>query len=243
LRAVYSGTTLITQRRPDAVTSSGTMPGLIALMLHALAVEDGDTVLQVGTGTGYTAALLCERLGSGRVVSIDVDPQLTEPAQCRMRACGYSPSVVTADAMNGYPTRAPYDRVVATFALPHIPTAWLHQTSDGGVILAPIRSAFARLTVHDGVVDGRFLASGAYFMRYRATVDGPVSPARPVRAVEEPVWPRRVPRLPSSVVWDNHFKFIVDLFLPELDIGHSTGGLHERRWSLSPRHGRSPAPR
>lgn len=132
LHAIYSDTTLVTQRRPDAVTSSGTMPGLIALMLHALDVDEGHTVLQAGTGTGYTAALLSELLGSDHVVSIDIDPELTEPAQRRLRSCGYHPTVVTADAAVGYSPRAPYDRVMATFAVQSIPPAWLEQTRDGG---------------------------------------------------------------------------------------------------------------
>ncbi|MGH3828808.1 MAG: protein-L-isoaspartate(D-aspartate) O-methyltransferase, partial [Pseudonocardiaceae bacterium] len=92
LRLVYSDTTLITQRRPDAVTSSGTMPSLVAMMVQALEVEDGHRVLQVATGTGYTAALLCERLGSAQVTSIDVDPDLTSAARDRLRSCGYTPS-------------------------------------------------------------------------------------------------------------------------------------------------------
>jgi protein-L-isoaspartate O-methyltransferase len=54
-------------------------------MLHALQVEDGDRVLQLGTGTGYTAALVCERLSSGNVTSIDVEPELTEAARERLR--------------------------------------------------------------------------------------------------------------------------------------------------------------
>ncbi len=56
LRLVYSDTTLVTQRRPDAVTSSGTMPSLVAMMLQALEIDDEHRVLQVATGTGYTAA-------------------------------------------------------------------------------------------------------------------------------------------------------------------------------------------
>lgn len=83
LEAVYSNQTLITQIQPHAVTSSGTMPGLIATMLHALDLQHGHTVLQLGTGTGYTAALLCHRLGSANVVTVDVDPELTCPAQRR----------------------------------------------------------------------------------------------------------------------------------------------------------------
>jgi len=107
LRLVYSDTTLITQRRPDAVTSSGTMPSLVAMMVQALEIEDGHRVLQVATGTGYTAALLCERLGSEQVTSIDVDPDLTTTAQDRLQRCGYTPTVITADGAQGYPDHAP----------------------------------------------------------------------------------------------------------------------------------------
>lgn len=109
LRLVYSDTTLITQRGPDAVTSSGTMPSLVATMLQALQVRNGHRVLQVATGTGYTAALLCERLGSTQVTSIDVDPDLASAARDRLRRCGYTPIVITADGAHGYPGHAPYD--------------------------------------------------------------------------------------------------------------------------------------
>jgi protein-L-isoaspartate O-methyltransferase len=50
------------------------MPGLVAIMLHALDVRDRHRVLQIGTGTGYTAGLLCERLGSHQVTTVDIDP-------------------------------------------------------------------------------------------------------------------------------------------------------------------------
>lgn len=123
LEAVYSDQTLITQIQPHAVTSSGTMPGLIAAMLHALGVDHGDTVLQLGTGTGYTAALLCHRLGSGNVVTVDVDPELTDSAERRLRTVGYGPNVVTADGAAGYAPRAPYDRLLATFGNRHVPAA------------------------------------------------------------------------------------------------------------------------
>ncbi len=72
IRSVYSDETLITQKTPSTVTSSGTMPGLVATMLHALDVCDHHRVLQVGTGTGYTAGLLCERLGSYHVTTVDI---------------------------------------------------------------------------------------------------------------------------------------------------------------------------
>lgn len=128
LRLVYSDTTLVTQRRPDAVTSSGTMPSLVALMLQALEIDDDHRVLQVATGTGYTAALLCERLGSNQVTSIDVDPDLTIAARDRLRRCGYTPTVITADGADGYPEHAPYDRIIVA--------QWAPGRPDGRTMLA-----------------------------------------------------------------------------------------------------------
>jgi protein-L-isoaspartate O-methyltransferase len=125
LDTVYSNTTLVTQITPTGVTSSGTMPGLIAKMLTALRINTGDNVLQVGTGTGYTAALLCERLGSNKVTTIDIDPDLSNDARTRLNHLGYTPTVVTDNGAHGYAPNAPYDAILATCALRRIPTDWL----------------------------------------------------------------------------------------------------------------------
>ncbi|MGQ0773011.1 MAG: protein-L-isoaspartate O-methyltransferase family protein, partial [Pseudonocardiales bacterium] len=188
LRLVYSDTTLITQRRPDAVTSSGTMPSLVATMLQALEVQDGHQVLQVATGTGYTAALLCERLGSAQVTSIDIDPDLTTTARHRLLRCGYTPTVVTADGAHGHPDRAPYDRIIVTFAVTSIPPAWIDQTRAGGIVLAPVHSGLAKLTVTDqGHAEGRFIGPG-YFMRHRTALERPPN-REPLTTADEPRWP------------------------------------------------------
>jgi protein-L-isoaspartate O-methyltransferase len=103
LRSVYSDETLITQKTSQTVTSSGTMPGLIALLLHALNPRDHHQVLQVGTGTGYTAALLCERVGSHRVTTVDIDSALVQVAGTRLASMGYHPTTVTGNGACGYP--------------------------------------------------------------------------------------------------------------------------------------------
>jgi protein-L-isoaspartate O-methyltransferase len=132
LRAVYTDETLITQLNGDRTdahsgvvsgipTSSSTMPGLMALMLEALDVGEGMRVLEIGTGTGYNSALLCERLGSELVTSIDVDETLVASARKRLEGLGYVPALAAADGACGYPAKAPYDRTLATVALPHVP--------------------------------------------------------------------------------------------------------------------------
>jgi protein-L-isoaspartate(D-aspartate) O-methyltransferase len=225
LQMVYSDTTLITQRRPDAVTSSGTMPSLVAMMVQALEVHDGHQALQVGTGTGYTAALLCERLGSEQVTSIDVDPDLTAPARDRLRRCGYTPALITADGAHGHPDRAPYDRIVVTFAVTSIPPAWIHQTRTGGIVLTPVFSGLARLTVAgEGNAEGRFVGPG-YFMRHRATPNTSPS-ACSVSSANGPPWPQRTTDLPASVYYDNDFRFQLDLSMPRLSHHHPGGDLN-----------------
>jgi len=225
LRLVYSDTTLITRSRPDAVTSSGTMPSLVAMMLQALEVDDGHRVLQVATGTGYTAALLCERLGSTQVTSIDVEPDLTIVARDRLRCCGYTPTLITADGAHGYPADAPYDRIIVTFAVASIPLAWIDQARIGGLILAPVFSGLVKLIVTgQGNAQGRFIGPG-YFMRHRTTPN--VSPGSHLAAVTDgPRWPPRTTDLPSSIYYDNDFRFFLDLSIRDLAHGYRDGDPH-----------------
>ncbi|QIZ37850.1 rRNA adenine N-6-methyltransferase family protein [Saccharopolyspora sp. ASAGF58] len=100
--------------RPGAVgfqpSSSCSKPSLVADMLDALHVEEDHRVLEIGTGTGWNAANLRERVGDdGQVTSIEVDPELAEQAVRALIGAGCAVVVVTADGTKGYPDRAPYD--------------------------------------------------------------------------------------------------------------------------------------
>ncbi|MGH8900020.1 MAG: methyltransferase domain-containing protein [Egibacteraceae bacterium] len=177
LSAVYSNDALVTQydnANPVQATSSSTELSLMALMLEALDVHDGHRVLEIGAGTGYNAALLCQRLGSELVTTIDIDAHLVEMASRRLKGIGHTPTVAVADGAGGFPANAPYDRVLATCSVAHIPAAWLTQTSPGGLILANLLPGFGgglvRLEVRpDHSASGRFLPDPAYFMRMRGT--------------------------------------------------------------------------
>ena len=153
-------------------TSSSSMPTIMAIMLEALAVAPGDRVLEIGTGTGYNAALLCHVLGDARVTSIDVDPGVLVRAEARLTAAGYRPTCVLGDGEQGYPPRAPYDRVLGTCAVSRIPAAWLEQTAPGGLIVTTFNRAIGaglvRLTVRDGQATGRVLLEDGRFMPLRA---------------------------------------------------------------------------
>ncbi|MGO4749666.1 methyltransferase domain-containing protein [Streptomyces sp. 2MCAF27] len=173
LVAAYSDASLLIQFDQDGTaTSSSTLPSLMALMLEALDVRDGDSVLEIGAGTGYNAALLSHRLGPDRVVTVDVDPELVAAAAVSLRQAGYEPTLVAGDGMAGHPERAPYDRLLATCGVGRIPNAWREQVRPGGVIVANIGCGITRLSVAaDGSATGRFLPELASFMTARPSPD------------------------------------------------------------------------
>ncbi|MGH8918047.1 MAG: protein-L-isoaspartate O-methyltransferase family protein, partial [Actinomycetes bacterium] len=79
-------------------------------VLTALQVAPGMRVLEIGTGTGYNAALLAHQLGAAHVVSVEIDPVVAEHARHALAATGYrAVSVITGDGAEGYPPGAPYD--------------------------------------------------------------------------------------------------------------------------------------
>lgn len=163
-------------------TSSGSMPSVVFRMLRDLDLLPGHTVLEIGTATGWNAALIAHRAGPGRVVSMEVDPAVADTARTNLRKIGSSVLVVHGDGARGYPEGAPYDRVMATCGVRRVPLAWVEQCRPGGVIVVPWGTPFsngdavARLVVAD---DGRS-ASGTFtgpveFMKLRAQRLPPLS--------------------------------------------------------------------
>ncbi|WP_045741108.1 methyltransferase domain-containing protein [Actinoplanes rectilineatus] len=179
LAAVYSDVALTTQIEdspgtgPAWPTSSSTRPSLMARMLDLLAIAGGERVLEIGTGTGYNAALLSHRLGADRVTSVDVDSGLVDTARRRLAALKIFPHLYAEDGVHGSPGRAPYDRVIATCGVSAIPAAWIRQLSLGGVIVADVRGGIssslvvARKTTGHAVT-GRFTAEAGHFMWMRS---------------------------------------------------------------------------
>jgi len=103
-------------------------------------VRPGMRVLEIGTGSGYTGALLSRLVGpSGWVVSVDVNPRLVERARRLHSEDGFENIVVVlADGLTGCPDLAPFDRVVAWARPPYLPTTWLEQLAPGGVVVASL---------------------------------------------------------------------------------------------------------
>ncbi|MGO9957414.1 MAG: protein-L-isoaspartate O-methyltransferase family protein [Solirubrobacteraceae bacterium] len=141
LEAVYRDQAIVIRRDPRGMPlSSSSQPALMAKMLELLALRPGDRVLEIGTGTGYNAALLSEMVGSqGRVTSIDVDAGLARTARRALHEAGYRVSVKIGDGRQGHASGAPYDRIIVTACADDIPNAWLEQLADGGRIELPLR--------------------------------------------------------------------------------------------------------
>ncbi len=104
----------MTSLRDGIAVSSSTKPDLMVRMLETLDVRDDARVLEIGTGTGYNAALLSHRLGEDRVYSVDVDAELVGPARERLADIGVHPHLATLDGEKGWPEHAPFDRIIAT---------------------------------------------------------------------------------------------------------------------------------
>lgn len=147
----------ITKTDDDGVgVSSVSAPRIQAMQIEQADISPGMSVLEIGSG-GPNAAYLAEMVGDeGRVVTVDIDADVTARAKRFVAETGYrNITVVTADAENGVPEHAPYDRIVATVQAADIPPSWMEQLKDGGRLVVPLRmrgmtraAAFVRESDH-----------------------------------------------------------------------------------------------
>ncbi len=109
-------------------------------MLEQLELGRGQRVLEIGTGTGYNAALLSNLVGpEGHVVSVEIEPDLAERADRTLGEVGTKGvQVVVGDGATGYSPGAPYDRIMVTTGATSLAEAWTNQLLDGGRLVAPI---------------------------------------------------------------------------------------------------------
>jgi len=122
---------------PIAEGQTISQPYIVALMTHLLEVEPGQRVLEVGTGSGYQAAVLAE-LGA-EVRSVEIVEPLARAAAARLRELGYANVTVRAgDGYAGWPEAAPFDRIIVTAGAPHIPQPLLDQLKPGGRMVIPV---------------------------------------------------------------------------------------------------------
>jgi len=116
-------------------------PFIVALMTDLLRVEPDDAVLEIGTGSGYQAAVLAEL--AKRVYSIEIVPELTQTAVERLKRLGYANAETkTGDGYYGWPEHAPFDAIVVTAAPTQIPPPLVRQLKPGGRMIIPVGGQF-----------------------------------------------------------------------------------------------------
>ncbi|MCF2526339.1 methyltransferase domain-containing protein [Yinghuangia soli] len=190
LDAAYRDQTLVTRVGPlhadhaeaDAApegvpTSSSTLPGLVLTMLRLGRLYDGADILDLATGSGYSAGLLAHRFGGDRVTSIDVDPYLAKAAAERLASLGLHPTVTTCDATGELP--GTYDRIISMVSVPRIPASWVAALRTGGRLVTTLTDLHVIVTADklpDGRLRGRVEWERGSFMTTRSGDDYPPRP-------------------------------------------------------------------
>ena len=113
-------------------------PYIVALMTELLELKEGDKVLEVGTGSGYQAAILAE-MPDVEVYTIEIIPELAESARKRLESLGYTNvHCKQGDGYYGWPEHAPFDAIIVTAAPDHVPPPLVDQLAPGGRLVIPI---------------------------------------------------------------------------------------------------------
>lgn len=145
---LYQNEGLVTQVDAHGRTlSSSSQPGIMARMLDALDLHPGLRVLEIGTGTGYNAALVATLVGDPHLVTtIDLDAEvILQATQHIPTVVGEGMTIVQGHGQDGYAPHAPYDRIMVTASTFHIPDTWLDQLAPGGILVGIIQPESAPL--------------------------------------------------------------------------------------------------
>jgi protein-L-isoaspartate(D-aspartate) O-methyltransferase len=135
-------------------------PYIVALICQALELEGGEQVLDVGTGSGYQAAVLAELAGD--VVSVERIPELAAQARRNLEAAGYHVDVRVGDGSLGYPDRAPYDAIAVAATAPGVPQPLYDQLVTGGRLVLPIDESLVAVTRTTSGRRTRFLSPARF---------------------------------------------------------------------------------
>jgi protein-L-isoaspartate(D-aspartate) O-methyltransferase len=140
LEEAYADRVIVTKEIDGMPASACEQPAIVAVMLELLALEPGQRVLEIGAGTGHTAALIAHIVGeSGQVITLDIEPDLVSSARAHLALAGLERvQVVCADGGYGYPDAAPFDRVILTAGATDITRAWRAQLRPGGRLVMPL---------------------------------------------------------------------------------------------------------
>ena len=111
-------------------------PYTVAFQSEKLQVKPGDKILEVGTGSGYQAAILVEM--GAKVYTIEFNRKLYELAKAFLPTLGYKPFFFYGDGSKGLPAKAPFDKIIVTAGAPVVPQALLDQLNEGGIMIIPV---------------------------------------------------------------------------------------------------------
>jgi protein-L-isoaspartate(D-aspartate) O-methyltransferase len=133
----YRGSAYADNPLPIGEGQTISQPYVVALMTEALKLRPSDKVLEIGTGSGYQAAVLAEI--AGEVYTIEIRETLAQSAEERLEKLGYrNVHVKYADGYFGWPEHAPFDAIIITAAVNHIPPSLIKQLKDGGKLIVPL---------------------------------------------------------------------------------------------------------
>ena len=159
-------------------------PFIVAYMTEAMKIQRGEKVLEIGTGSGYQAAILAE-LGA-EVYSIEIIPELAEHAAKILKAEGYGGvRILTGDGYKGWPEHAPFDVILVTCAPEEVPEALIGQVKDGGRLIVPLGSGIQQLVILRKK-DGRVEKEDDIMVRFVPMVRGRESDAAGTNAPAAP---------------------------------------------------------
>ena len=121
-------------------------PYIVGYMTEALELQPTHKVLEIGTGSGYQAAVLAEL--AKQVYSIEIVPELADRARATLQQAGYKNVIVrTGNGYLGWPDLAPFDRVIVTAAPPEIPKALVDQLAIGGIMVVPVGTSYQEMVI------------------------------------------------------------------------------------------------
>jgi protein-L-isoaspartate(D-aspartate) O-methyltransferase len=148
-------------------------PYIVALMLETLALSPTDRVLEVGTGSGYVTALLCEM--TAQVISMERHAALANSARTVLATMGYrNARIVTGDGSRGFAEAAPYNAILVSAAAPELPRELVSQLAEGGRMIVPVGQTDAQQLQFIQMTDGKPGITLRELCRFVPLVAGPV---------------------------------------------------------------------
>ena len=144
---------------PIGSGQTNSQPSVVAFMLNKLDLRKGQKVLDIGSGSGWTTALLAELVGKeGRVVAIERIPELYEFGKKNVNKYNFLTEgrveMICSDGSKGLPEEAPFDRILVSASLKdNIPDSWIEQLGDRSVLLVPIQDSIYKYTKKEGQIN------------------------------------------------------------------------------------------